>query len=62
VYYNFLGEIVKGDWEPVKNFETSEFKWCSFEELMALEPKHFGLTALLKHRGEVIREISKQYQ
>lgn len=62
VYYNFLGEIVKGDWEPVKNFETSEFRWCSYEELVALEPKHFGLAALLDNKSDIIREVSLRHQ
>lgn len=62
IYYNFLGEIVKGDWEPVTNFETAEFRWCTYEELLALKPKHFGLDSLLRFKGDLIREMSLKYQ
>jgi 8-oxo-dGTP pyrophosphatase MutT (NUDIX family) len=62
VYHNFLGEIEKGSWEPETNFETKEFKWCTYEELLAIAPKHFGLDTLLKHRGKIIEEISQKYK
>ena len=60
-YHNFIGEIVKGDWEPQINWETDRFVWVGYEGLMELSPKHFGFTALLKHSGDVIRHLSKRY-
>lgn len=62
VYHNFLGEFVKGDWEPEVNFETTEFKWCTYKELLDLKPKHFGLELLIKNRNEIIERLSKKYE
>lgn len=62
VYYNFLGEIVKGQWEPKLNWETKRFDWVDYEELLEIEPKHFGLTELIKKSGNLIRELSIKHQ
>lgn len=62
VYHNFIGEIVKGHWEPKINWETNRFAWVDYEGLLEIEPKHFGLTALIKNSGNLIREISEKYQ
>ncbi len=60
VYHNFIGEIVKGDWEPKINWETERFAWLDYEGLLDIKPKHFGLTALLKHSGDLIKTISSR--
>jgi 8-oxo-dGTP pyrophosphatase MutT (NUDIX family) len=46
-YHNFLG-IVPEEFEPEANWETDEWAWVTLPELLALEPKHFGLHALLQ--------------
>jgi len=46
-YHNFLGVIDK-EFEPELNWETEGFEWLSFNELLDIEPKHFGLIKLLQ--------------
>jgi len=38
IFHNFIGEIVKGRWEPEIDWETEYFKWVSYDELMRLSP------------------------
>ena len=45
-YHNFIG-IVNDEFKPRKNWETQRFEWISFDELINLNPKHFGLQKLL---------------
>ncbi len=62
IYHNFIGEIVKGTWEPKINWETSRVAWVDYEGLMEIEPKHYGLTALIKNSGGMIKALSQKYQ
>jgi 8-oxo-dGTP pyrophosphatase MutT (NUDIX family) len=57
-YHNFIG-IVEQEFEPTLNWETQDFKWCSFDKLQDLEPKHFGLENLLKDPKSL--KLIKQY-
>lgn len=52
-YYNFLA-IVEDEFTPQLNWETSEYKWCTFGEWP--NPLHFGLKALLND-SESIQKI-----
>jgi len=54
-YHNFLG-IVDSEFNPRLNWETASYKWITFEELVDLRPKHFGLKLLLKHSGTLIQK------
>ena len=45
-YYNFIG-LTDKEFTPTLNWETESFKWVTFDELMKIEPKHFGLKELL---------------
>jgi 8-oxo-dGTP pyrophosphatase MutT (NUDIX family) len=47
VFHNFIG-VVPGEFKPQKNWETERFVWMTLPELVAVEPKHFGLQALLE--------------
>ena len=51
-YYNFLG-LIPEEFEPESNWETDEWAWVTLPELLALEPKHFGLKALLRDEPSV---------
>jgi 8-oxo-dGTP pyrophosphatase MutT (NUDIX family) len=62
VYHNFVGEIVKGHWEPKLNWETAKFIWVDYEGLQKIKPKHFGLIELLRNSDELIRYLSKKHQ
>ena len=63
-YYNFLG-IVNEEFKPQaqKDSEwetTGKDSWVTYNELIELEPKHFGLTALIKNAGEKLKAISEK--
>jgi 8-oxo-dGTP pyrophosphatase MutT (NUDIX family) len=45
-YYNFLG-VIEDEFDPDTNWETDEWVWVRFDELLKLRPKHFGLESLL---------------
>ena len=63
-YYNFLG-IVNEEFKPQAQKDsdwetTGKDRWVTYNELIELEPKHFGLTALIKNAGEKIKAISEK--
>jgi len=58
-FYNYLG-IVDNEFSPKLDWETSETKWVTFEELQSLRPQHFGLKSLLQNSGQLIRKHSVQ--
>ena len=58
VYHNFIG-LIHDEFEPTLNWETEKFKWVTFDELMKIKPKHFGLINLLKDEKSL--EIIKKY-
>ena len=60
-YHNFIGEIIKGNWEPKINWETDRFTWLDYKGLLEIKPKHFGLRELLKHSGDLIKNLSYKY-
>ena len=55
-YYNFFG-IVQKEFSPSLNWETESFKWMTYDELLALPRKHFGLVALLKNSGKELEAL-----
>ena len=52
-YFNFFA-LVEAEFEPQLNWETQNYKWLTAEQLQALEPKHFGLKALLEDRNSMM--------
>ena len=46
IYYNFVG-LIENEFNPTLNWETQNYKWVNLDELMKIEPKHFGLKLLL---------------
>lgn len=57
-YHNFIG-IVEQEFEPTLDWETQNYKWCTFNELLELEPKHFGLENLLNDEKSL--KLIKKY-
>jgi len=49
-YSNYLG-VLSQEFQPQANWETDAWAWLTFGELLDLEPKHFGLDALLADEG-----------
>jgi 8-oxo-dGTP pyrophosphatase MutT (NUDIX family) len=59
-YYNFIG-LIDNEFNPQIDWETEYFKWVTFDEMMKIEPKHFGLKALLNDTKSlsIIKKYSK---
>ena len=59
-YHNFLG-IIADEFEPYLNWENEDTEWVTFNELMKIKPKHFGLQGLLNDPKslEIIKKYSK---
>ena len=57
-YYNYIG-IIDDEFEPILNWETESYKWVTFEELLSIEPKHFGLKGLIENSKDLIKRYSK---
>jgi 8-oxo-dGTP pyrophosphatase MutT (NUDIX family) len=55
-YHNFFG-LVDYEFEPVLNWETEDYRWMTYEELLALPRKHFGLVALLKNSSKELEAL-----
>jgi 8-oxo-dGTP pyrophosphatase MutT (NUDIX family) len=58
-YRNFIG-LVPYESDPKGNWESQGHKWVDWEGLLEIEPKHFGLAALIKNSGSLIKAISKR--
>lgn len=56
--YNFIG-ILDEEFNPILDWETKDYKWCSFDEMIKLEPKHFGLKLLLEDKKSL--NLIKKY-
>ncbi len=57
-YFNFIG-LVDAEFEPSYDWETEYAEWISFKEFINIEPKHFGLDALIKNSLNIIKKHSK---
>lgn len=59
-YYTFLGVIEK-EYKPVSHpdhaWENDHFRWVTYQELLNLEPKHFGLEYIIDNYGDRISEL-----
>ena len=56
-YYNYIG-IVENEFIPILDFENEDYVWLNFNDLLNINPKHFGLESLLKD-DETINIIKK---
>lgn len=57
-YYNFIG-LIQQEFQPELCWETESYKWVTFEELLSLQDKHFGLETLLKNDLNTIKKYIK---
>lgn len=55
-YYNFIG-VVPNEFKPVLDWENEDYRWVSFDELMDIEPKHFGLIELIENEKEQLKKL-----
>lgn len=56
-YYNFIG-LLDYEFEPELSWESQGFKWLTLDELIELEPKHFGLIKLIEEDFNTIKKYS----
>ena len=60
-YWNFLG-ICMAEFPVNPGFnhkwEVEDSPWMTFEEMMSVQPKHFGLIELLKHSSKKLMNLS----
>lgn len=57
-YHNYIG-LINDEFIPELNWENEYYKWVNINELLELEPKHFGLEILIKDRLDNIKEYCK---
>lgn len=57
-YHNFIG-IVEDEFKPDYDWETENSKWVTLDELIKIQPKHFGLKKLLDNSMEIIKKFAK---
>jgi 8-oxo-dGTP pyrophosphatase MutT (NUDIX family) len=57
-YHNFIG-LVEKEFEPILNWESKDYKWVTFDELLNINNKHFGLRELLNNDKEKISKYAK---
>ena len=55
-YHNFIG-IVDEEFTARLNWENDESKWITYQELLSLPRKHFGLDRFLKESEVLFKEI-----
>lgn len=60
-YHNFIG-VVTDEFKARIDWETERFEWVTFEQLLKLNPKHFGLKKLLSDSNSlsIIKNILEQ--
>jgi 8-oxo-dGTP pyrophosphatase MutT (NUDIX family) len=56
-YHNFIG-LIEDEFTPTLDWESEGFLWLTFDELIHLPDKHFGLIALLDNDKDKIEKIS----
>ena len=53
-FYNFIG-LVDEEFKAHPNWETEQFKWVTYQQLLGLSNKHFGLENLIQKKKSSIR-------
>lgn len=59
-YHNFLG-LIDHEFKPKNSWESQGHAWVTWNELLRLPSKHFGLKILLNYDKEKIRELTKEH-
>lgn len=55
-YFNFLG-VVDKEFTPTLNDENIDYEWVSWDDLVRMPKKHYGLQSLIKNGGAKIKSI-----
>lgn len=59
-YHNYLG-IIASEFDPENSWESQGHIWVTWEELMDLPNKHFGLEALIDRDGTKIKKLIQNF-
>lgn len=57
-YHNYIG-IVKEEFIPRLNWENKDARWMTYEQLLRLSPKHFGLERFLQESKSIFENLVK---
>jgi 8-oxo-dGTP pyrophosphatase MutT (NUDIX family) len=57
-YHNYIG-LVSEEFHPVLNWENDESRWMTYDELLRLRSKHFGLDRFLNESKEIFEKLAK---
>lgn len=55
-YHNYVG-IVSEEFEPILNWENDKAKWITYEQLLKLTGKHFGLKYFLDNSKNLFSKL-----
>jgi 8-oxo-dGTP pyrophosphatase MutT (NUDIX family) len=58
-YHNFIG-LVEDEFIPEMDWESDGYKWVTLQELLDIQPKHFGLKELIKNDLKTIERLTKK--
>lgn len=61
VRYSSYFAVVPNEFNPMLNWENSNYRWVRYAELKALDPKHPGMRLLLKKHRRKLKEMYRQY-
>lgn len=56
-YHNFIG-VVDDEFKPILNYENDKAVWMTYQELLKLPNKHFGLKIFLKESKNLFESIN----
>jgi 8-oxo-dGTP pyrophosphatase MutT (NUDIX family) len=54
-YHNFIG-IIENEFRPHINWEFDDLRWVNLDDLIRLNPKHYGLSALMQKSANIIKQ------
>lgn len=56
-YYNFIG-LLEEEFNPILNWESENYKWVTYDELLNQPNKHFGLISLINNSNDLIKKYA----
>jgi 8-oxo-dGTP pyrophosphatase MutT (NUDIX family) len=59
-YHNFLG-LIEHEFKPINSWESQGHVWVTWEELLAIPNKHFGLSHLLSKDSKKIFQLTSNF-
>jgi 8-oxo-dGTP pyrophosphatase MutT (NUDIX family) len=57
-YHNYIG-VIEEEFEPTLNWENDKAKWLTYEELLRLKNKHFGLAKFLRESSSIFNRVAQ---